>query len=378
MKKITITLLPILLILSLTAFSCKKSSSSSPVEPPTHGTIKGTTTDFGTGYPLEGVNIYSEPASSFVKTDVNGNYQISTVEPGTYKVVATKISYDTLAVNVTVVAGATAVADFILVKSDTTKNKNYGQITGIVKNSKTFIPIENVNLTTLPVTSSITSDATGKYTFVNVSPGTYTLFAKKVGYDSTSISVNVIAGQITKADIYLTEQDTTVPPTTGSIVGEIQDAQTLIAIPGALVSTNPATSTVFSTNSGSYSFTNIPPGDYTVSVSKIGYQNSTAKITVIVGNESRADFMLVSATGSIVGTVTDDSTHLPIAGVNIQTQPGTASITSDSLGHYTFDKISPANYSIKATASGYQDAALSVVVTAGNVTQADISMIANK
>jgi len=377
MKKITTTLFPIFLILSLTAFSCKKSESA-PVEPPTHGTIKGSTTEFSTGKPLEKVNIYSVPASSFVKTDANGNYQISTVEPGEYQVIAEKIGYDTLAVNVTVVAGAIAAADFILVKSDTTKNKNYGQITGTVKNSKTFIPIENVNLTTQPVTSSITSDVTGKYTFVNVSPGTYTLLSKKVGYDSTTINVNVIAGQITKADIYITEKDTTVPPTTGSIVGEIKDAQTLIAISGALISTNPSTSTVFTTNEGSYSFTSIAPGDYTISVSKIGYQNSTANITVVAGAESRADFMLVTATGSIVGTVTDDSTHAPIAGVNIQTEPGTASITTDSLGHFKFDKIPPASYSVKATASGYNDASLSVVVTAGNVTQADISMVAKK
>lgn len=377
MKKLVTALFPILIVLSLTAFSCKKDESA-PVEPPTHGTIKGTTTEFSTGEPLATVNIYSVPASSFVKTDNNGSYQIYTVEPGEYQVTAAKIGYDTLSVNVTVVAGATAAADFILVKSDTTKNKNYGQITGTVLNSKTFIPIENVNLTTLPVTSSITSDAMGKYTFVNVSPGTYTLFSKKVGYDSTNISVNVIAGQITKADIYVAEKDTTVPPTTGSIVGNVQDAQTLLAISGALISTNPSTSTVFTTNEGTYSFTNIAPGDYSVSVSKIGYQNSTANISVAAGVESRADFMLVTATGSIVGTVTDDSTHAPIAGVNIQTEPGTQSITTDSLGRYTFDKIPPASYSIKATASGYSDAALSVVVTAGNVTQADISMAANK
>ena len=377
MKKILFTLIPILTILSITAFSCKKSASA-PVEPATYGTIKGTTTQFSTGAALEMVNVYSVPPSSFVKTDNSGSYQINTVEPGQYQVIAAKNGYDTLSVNVTVVAGATASADFILVKSDTTKNKQYGQITGTILNAKTFIPIENVNLTSTPVTSSITSDPFGKYTFVNVIPGQYVIKSEKIGYDTTLINVNVLAGQITKADIYLTETDTTTPPTTGSIIGNVVDAQTSLSISGALVSTNPSTSTVFTIGDGTYSFTNIQPGDYSVSVSKIGYQDAVAQITVAAGSETRANFVMVTSTGTITGTVTDDSTHLPIAGVNIQTQPGSASVTTDNLGKYTFNKIPPASYTIQAKASGYSDASLSVVVTAGNITQADISMVAGK
>lgn len=373
MKKLLIAIVAPFILLSIMALSCKKEDNS-PVEPPTHGAIKGSVVEFGSTDPLSMVNIYSVPPTSFVKTNNSGTYSISTVEPGQYQIVAAKIGYDTISVNVNVTAGATAIADFILVNKNTKGSIKFGQISGKIFDAKTFDLIEKVNLVTTPVTSSITSDELGHYQFVNVLPGEYLLKAEKAGYDTTSINVNVYAGSVAEADIYLTETDTTVLPTTGYIIGNVKDAQTLLPISGALVSTVPSTSSVFSKDDGSYSFANVTPGDYTVQISKTGYQDASTQITVSAGNSSRADFILISSTGTVSGTVTDASTHLPISGVNIQTQPGTVSITTDSSGKYTLEKIPPASYTIKASISGYADASLSVVVTAGNITKADIAM----
>ena len=369
MKKLLIAIVAPFILLSIMALSCKKEDNS-PVEPPTHGAIKGSVVEFGSTDPLSMVNIYSVPPTSFVKTNSSGTYSISTVEPGQYQIVAAKIGYDTISVNVNVTAGATAIADFILVNKNTKGSIKFGQIS----DAKTFDLIEKVNLVTTPVSSSITSDALGHYQFVNVLPGEYLLKAEKAGYDTTSINVNVYAGSVAEADIYLTETDTTVLPTTGYIIGNVKDAQTLLSISGALVSTVPATSSVFSKDDGSYSFANVTPGDYTVQISKTGYQDASTQVTISAGNSSQADFILISSTGTVTGTVTDASTHLPISGVNIQTQPGTVSITTDSSGKYTLEKIPPASYTIKASISGYVDASLSVVVTAGNITKADIAM----
>ncbi len=373
MKKLLIAIVAPFILLSIMALSCKKEDNS-PVEPPTHGAIKGSVVEFGSTNPLSMVNIYSVPPTSFVKTNSSGTYSISTVEPGQYQIVAAKIGYDTISVNVNVTAGATAIADFILVNKNTKGSIKFGQISGKIFDAKTFDLIEKVNLVTTPVSSSITSDALGHYQFVNVLPGEYLLKAEKAGYDTTSINVNVYAGSVAEADIYLTETDTTVLPTTGYIIGNVKDAQTLLSISGALVSTVPATSSVFSKDDGSYSFANVTPGDYTVQISKTGYQDASTQVTISAGNSSQADFILISSTGTVTGKVTDASTHLPISGVNIQTQPGTVSITTDSSGKYTLEKIPPASYTIKASISGYVDASLSVVVTAGNITKADIAM----
>ncbi len=378
MKKLLITILMPFFLLTVMALSCKEDEQS-PVEPTPseHGTIKGNIIEFGSSSPLSLVNVYSVPPTSYVKTDESGNYVIQTVEPGQYQVVAAKIGFDTISVDVTVSAGAVTVADFILVSQNSKDSVKYGQISGAIFNSKTFTPIDKVNLVTVPATSSITSDNFGKYVFENVLPGEYIIKAEKAGFDTTSVSVTVFAGKIAEADIYLTESDTAGLATTGTILGIVKDSQTLLSIKGAVVSTNPSTSSVVTADDGSYKFENVEPGDYTIQISKAGYQDASTKVSVVAGQPTRADFILVSETGSIEGVVMNALTLQPIEGVNIQTQPATLSITTDSLGRYRLNNLPPADYTVTASVVGYQDASLSVVVTAGNTTSADILMSSN-
>ncbi|GEM_PF-1523684 len=375
MKKLLITILAPFILLSVMGISCNKDEQS-PVEPTpsTHGTIKGSIIEFGSSSPLSMVNVYSVPPTSYVKTDESGNYIIKTVDPGQYQVIAAKIGFDTISVDVTVTEGSVTVADFILVSQSSKDSVKFGQISGAIFNSKTFTPIDRVNLVTQPATSSITTDSFGKYVFENVLPGEYVIKAEKAGFDTTSVSVTVFAGKVAEADIYLTETDTAASATTGSIVGLVKDSQTLYPLTGAVITTNPSTSSVVTNENGSYKFENVEPGDYTVQISKAGYQDATAKVTVTAGESTRADFILVSETGSIDGVVLDAFTLQPIEGVNIQTIPATVSITTDSLGRYTLSNLPPASYSINASVAGYQNTTLDVVVTAGNVTHADISM----
>ncbi len=375
MKKIIISVLAPFILLTTMALSCKKDEGT-PVEPEpaTHGSIKGSVVEFGSTNPLAMVNVYSVPPTSFVKTDSSGKYIINTVEPGEYQVVAAKIGFDTISVNVNVTAGAVTVADFILVNNGSKGGVQFGQISGTVFNSASFLPIGKVNLITLPATGSITTDDSGKFNFGNVPAGQYKLKAEKKGYDTTSVTVTVYGGNTSEADIYMDKSDTSNSFNTGTIIGNVKDSQSLLAINGALVSTNPATSSVFSKNDGSYRFENIEPGSYTIQVSKSGYQDASAQITVSAGKITQADFTLISKSGRVTGTVTDAATLQPVPGVNIQTQPATVSITTDTSGKFTLENISPATYTIKANVAGYLTASLSVVVTAGNVTQADISL----
>jgi len=378
MKKLLITILMPFFLLTVMALSCKEDEQS-PVEPTPseHGTIKGNIIEFGSSSPLSLVNVYSVPPTSYVKTDESGNYVIKTVEPGQYQVVAAKIGFDTITVDVTVSAGAVTVADFILVSQNSKDSVKYGQISGAIFNSRTFTPIDKVNLVTVPATSSITSDNFGKYVFENVLPGEYVIKAEKAGFDTTSVSVTVFAGKVAEADIYLTESDTAGLATTGTILGIVKDSQTLSAIKGAVVNTDPSTSSVVTSDDGSYKFANVEPGDYTIEIYKAGYQSSTAKVTVVAGQATRADFILVSETGSIEGVVMDALTLRPLKGANIQTVPATYSITTDSLGRYKLSNLPPADYSVKANMAGYKEASLDVVVTAGNTTAADILMSSN-
>ena len=373
MRKIRFVLFSIIIAFGAMGISCSKEEET-PVDPPTKGTITGKITEQTTGLALESASVFTDPATSLVTTDASGDYKINTVEPGDYTVTAVKTGFDTMSIAVTVTAGAETVADFIMQETDSTGSRYFGDLKGVVRNSKNGLPIPKVNIFTTPASQSVTTDDIGQYEIKNITVGEYTATAEKAGYDTVKISVVIQAGQITTADFFLTEVDTSTPPTTGMIEGTVRDAQTGAALSGAVLSTDPTTDVVTSSSDGSFSFENITPGEYSISVTKNGYQNASVSVTVTAGKTTRADIVLLPSFGSISGVVKDATTELPIQGVNIQTDPATSSVTTDSDGRYTISGITPGSYKVKTSKSGYADAEIPVVVTAGNETAADIPM----
>lgn len=64
-----------------------------PVFSGTTGKISGTVTDAATGEPLIGINVIIEGTSLGAATDLDGNYVINNIPPGTYNVIASGIGF---------------------------------------------------------------------------------------------------------------------------------------------------------------------------------------------------------------------------------------------------------------------------------------------
>ncbi|MCP4538610.1 MAG: hypothetical protein GY832_15865 [Chloroflexi bacterium] len=86
-----------------------------------------------------------------------------------------------------------------------------GEITGKVIDSSDGSPIPFANVNTDPPTSSVTTDAQGNYTILNVPPGDYTVNAFKSDYIATSARVAVTAGRTPVADVHLSSNVATTP-----------------------------------------------------------------------------------------------------------------------------------------------------------------------
>jgi len=158
------------------------------------GYIAGIVKDASTGNPIQGVNVTA--SSYFSITDANGRYNIANVLAGTYTVTASKNGYQTASkTGVSVVAGQTTSLNFTLTPIPTK-----GHIAGIVKDASGN-PIEGVNVTANGYFDI--TDANGRYNITNVPAETYTVTASKDGYESSSKTVTVIAGQTTTADFEL-------------------------------------------------------------------------------------------------------------------------------------------------------------------------------
>ena len=180
----------------------------------TTGTISGQVTEAGSGAALSGVAVSTQPATTSVTTDAQGNYTISNVSPASYTVTAAKSGYNSANTSVTVTAGQASTANLVLSLST-------GTISGKVTDAYTGAALAGADVSTLPATTSVTTDATGSYTISNVPAGSYTLTAAKSGYNSASTSVTVTGGQTSTADAGL------VPVYDGSWSGPTTQGKTI-------------------------------------------------------------------------------------------------------------------------------------------------------
>ena len=80
-------------------------------------------------------------------------------------------------------------------------------------------------------------------------------------------------------------------------------------------------------------------------------------------------------TGGITGHVTDSVSHAALVGATVSISGG-SSTTTDAAGAYSFNNLSPATYSLTASASGHTTSApAGVPVTAGNTTTQDFALV---
>lgn len=178
-----------------------------------------------------------------------------------------------------------------------------GNVSGYVLDANTHLPIEGVNVVSGTYTSA--TNSVGYYQISDVPTGTYNITASKNGYQSTSKTATVIAGQTIQLNFSLTPL-----PTTGEITGVVIDDSTGNPIEGANVTTNGYYDTTDS--NGNYHISNVPPGTYTVTASKNGYEsNSETDVVVAVGQTATVDFELTPIPPS------DNTLYIVLAAVGI-------------------------------------------------------------
>lgn len=158
-----------------------------------------------------------------------------------------------------------------------------GAITGQVTDAEDGSAISGVQVSD-GINTALT-DAAGMYTIEAVSPGNYQVVASKEGYQTSSVTVNVVSGTTAVADFFLSQ--IIVP---GSIAGTVTDTKDGSPIVGAVVTDGTRTATTDA--SGEYSIADISPGSYQVTASKEGYESLTSSVTVLSGATTVMDFYL--------------------------------------------------------------------------------------
>jgi len=324
--------------------------------PAVSGTISGTVTSGGTG--LIGATVaYTGPLSGSTSTsDGAGDYQLTNLSAGTYQVTASKSGYSPQTIEVTVTAGGTETGNnFILLAGSS------GSITGTVTDAQTSLPISGATVTD-GINAPVTTDTHGNFVLEGVTPNSYTVTVTAASFVTGSASVTVNASANTTQNFSLTED--------GQIVGKVTDASTHNGIPNASITCTCAGSATSTDGSGNYSFAQVTPGTYTVSVTATGYTGqSNTNVVVNPGTPTTQNFQLgtTSATLSVVQSFGAANTS---AGTTLVATPSVGTTTGDLLVATIRTRVTTAP---AATVTGVTDSAGNTWVKATSVVSGSLS-----
>jgi len=291
-------------------------------------------------------------------TNASGEYTFAALTAGkTYILRANKTNYtsspDQLSKALTL--NENAVVAFMLTKNTSTISGKTLQLL------TTTSPLASVNVkliyTSTGQSVSVTSDASGNYSFANVAAGNIKLTTIKAGYISDTLSFALLAGQ-TK-----TNQDLKLIPSTVTLNGKVLFEGTGLGNTGITATSNNAFNATTDIN-GNFSIKNLPikigASDttfYEVKINQTGLP-SLNKIVAIPSNQlgktvTVPSFILPS--GKITLRATDGNN--PISGVQIDfTKPDgqTASVITTANGLYISEnKLSKGTYRISASKENY-------------------------
>lgn len=136
---------------------------------------------------------------------------------------------------------------------------------GIVTDAETGQPLADVLVTAN--SWQVDTGSKGYYEFTGVEPGTYTIRFAKTNYEEVSMSITLSADESRELNV----QMISLAPLTATLYGRVADATTGAALQGVEILLDTLFGDVTDAN-GNYLIQGIPPGTYTVTFAKAGYQ----------------------------------------------------------------------------------------------------------
>lgn len=253
----------------------------SAIDTTQYGRLSGKITDLNSSNPLSNVTVYTSPATSTVTTNALGDYYIRNMTPGTYKVIAEKNEYESDTTTVVIQKNLESVANLSLRASSTTLGNIKGKVFDEISNQ----PIGNVNIYTVPSTSSVSTNSSGEYLIGNIPAGTYKVIASKTEYFSDTTEVVVQPGMEVNADLYLRVS-------TGTLEGVVLRAADGGKVNRATVKTVPSTNIVFTDLTGQFLFEKLSPGEYKIITSHPEFVTDTTTVEIKAGIKTTATIVL--------------------------------------------------------------------------------------
>src|SRR5262249_15996452 len=137
--------------------------------------------------------------------------------------------------------------------------------------------------------------------------------------------------------------------------------------------------TTFTDLEGIYRIRGIAPGSYTIQAKAKDYEADHQGVIISANQVATANFSLQSDPGLLVGTVSDDSSGLPIAGALVEVNVNNVLVFSthtDSAGNYLIVGIAPGAYNIQVHEENYQTDIKGALIESDQTTNLNFALIA--
>ena len=244
---------------------------------PQAGSLSGTVRNAVTSATMNGVTINLLSGGTTVATTTTaggGLYSITGIIPGNYTVQAIYATFQTQTASVTISSNVVTTQNLSL-------QPDPGSIAGTIKDALTTSPISGATVQALQgatVVATTTTAANGTYTLSGLVPGSYTVQASMLHYQTASTSASVTSDSTVTANLSL-------QPNAGTLSGVVTDSSSGSPLANVTVAVTKGGSPVASTTTaanGTYSISSLAPATtYVVQASLTHYQTQTVTSVTI-------------------------------------------------------------------------------------------------
>ena len=311
---------------------------------------------------VNGATVSLSPGGYTTTTSTAGTFSFADLSLGVYALSVTASGYEPWSGNKTVISGIN------LQDVELTPLVETGSLSGVVRSGATLVNGATVSLS--PGGYTTTTSAAGTFSLADLSLGDYAISVTAAGYEPWNGSKTIVSG------INLQDVELTALVETGSLSGVVRSGASLIS--GAMVSLSPGGYSTQTSLAGTFSFSDLPVGDYTMTVTALGYVPWNGSKTIVSGvNLQDVELTAIVETGSLTGVVRGGASL--ISGAMVSLSPGGYTTTTSGIGAFSFSDLPVGDYAITVTAVGYEPWSGSKTVVNGiNLQDVELTAIAEE